>query len=114
MKTKNEALRKSFGLGAPGKAGAKPGGPPAGGPPAGGPGGGRPQLTQAQRDKMKALREEYTKGLKAVLTPTQFTNYEKGMKDMMAKMRAQFGGGPGGPGGPGAAGKKKGTPPPQA
>ena len=100
---KVQELMKASGFGKPGGPGAagKPGGP-------GAAGGG-------MREKMKPIMDGYTNGMKAILTPTQFTAYEKGVKEARAKMRAQFGGGkPGGPGGPAGAGKKKGTPPPTA
>lgn len=108
---KGEELRKSLmGNAKPGANGAKPGGP-------GGPGGGRIQMTPELREKFKAIQDGYLKGLKGILTPTQYSDYEKQMKDLMAKMRAKGPGGPGGApgkGGPGAppgksGGKGKGT-----
>ena len=96
---KVQELFKSAGGGKPGAGG--PGGP-------GGPGGG-------MREKMKPIMDGYQSGMKAILTPTQYKDYEKGVKEAREKMRAQFGGGPGGPGagGKGAGkGKGKGTPPP--
>lgn len=107
---KAEALRKSLGAG---KGGAKAG---AGAPPAGGPGG-RPQISPEVREKMKAINEGYVAGLKKILTPNQFATYEKEVKAMRDKMKAQFGnraGGPGAAAGKGKGNKKGGTPPPQA
>jgi Spy/CpxP family protein refolding chaperone len=94
---KVQELMKASGFGKPGAGGAPGQGKP------GGPGG--------MREKMKPIMDGYTNGMKAILTPTQYAGYEKGVKEARAKMRAQFGGGK--PGGPGA-GKKKGTPPPTA
>ena len=108
---KAEALRKSLGAG---KGGAKAGGAKAGAgaPPAGGPGG-RPQISPEVREKMKAINEGYVAGLKKILTPNQFSTYEKEVKAMRDKMKAQFGNRAGGPGAAKGAGKK-GNKPPQA
>lgn len=98
-----------------GKGGAKGGQkPPAGGPPAGGAKGGPGGGMSGMREKMKPIQDAYLAGIKATLTPAQFTAYEKGVKEAREKMRAQFGGGKGGPGTAGAAGKAKGKggPPP--
>ena len=106
---KVQDLMKTMGPG-PGAAGAgKAGG--AGKPGAGGAGRPDPAKRKEMQEKFKPIMEGYTKGLKGILTPPQFTAYEKGMKEAMDKMRAQFGGGKAG--GPGA-GKGKGTPPPTA
>ena len=93
------------------------GGPGAGGPgKAGGPGAGKPGGNFAgMREKFKPIMDSYNAGLKGILTPPQFTAYEKGMKEMREKMKAEraAGGGPGTPPGKGAGkGKGKGTPPP--
>ena len=107
---KVQDLMKASGFGG-GPGAGKPGGPGAAGKP-GGPGG----QGGGMREKMKPIMDGYTKGMKSILTPTQYTAYEKGVKEAREKMRAQFGGGksggPGAAGGPG--GKKKGTPPPTA
>ena len=71
------------------------------------------------REKLKPVMDGYTSGLKAILTPPQTAAYEKGMKEMMEKRKAERGaGGPGAGAGVGAGkgkGKGKGgTPPPTA
>ena len=98
-KAKMDAFRKSF-TSATGGAGA-------------GKAGERPKPTDAQKAQGKAIRDGYHSGLAKILTPTQMMTYDKEMKAMMEKMKAQFGGGKG-PGGPEGAGKGKGkgTPPP--
>ena len=56
------------------------------------------------RDKFRAVREDYNKGLKSILTPAQLKKYEELRKAEMQKMRQQFGGGRGfGGGRPGGA-----------
>lgn len=67
----------------------------------------------AMREKFKGLMEGYRDGIKKALTAPHYAEYEKGVKEMMQKIREKGGfggrpGGPGGPGGPGAAGAGKG------
>ena len=50
---------------------------------------------EERREKMKAVREEMTKKMQSILTPEQFSKWEK---------MPQMGPRPGGPGGPGAPG----------
>ncbi len=53
---------------------------------------------EERREKMKAGREEMQKQMKTILTPEQYTKWEKLRKEGGPGRR----GGPGGPGGPGA------------
>lgn len=106
LKSKTEEkMKEAFkGMGGPGagagaKGGKGKGAPPAGGPPAGGPPAG-------MREKMKEIFDGYTTGLKKILTPTQQKDYEKGMKELRAKMQKERANGGGAPGGPGGAGRK--------
>jgi Spy/CpxP family protein refolding chaperone len=72
----------------------------------GGPGGDR----SAMREKLKPVMDGYQTGLKKIMTPAQFSEYEKAMKEMRKKFQNRGPGGPGA-GGPGAgkgAGKGKG------
>lgn len=74
----------------------------------------RPKMSPEMREKFKAITEGYQAGLKKILTPTQFADYEKGIKEMRAKMRGGAGGPGAGAAGKGKGNKKGGTPPPQA
>lgn len=93
-----------------------PGGPPpgkGGGKPGAGAGAGRPGGNfPGMREKFKPIMEAYNAGIKAILTPPQYAAYEKGMKEMNEKRKAERDAA----GGAGAAGKGKGkgkgTPPP--
>ena len=112
QKKVQELMKSMGGPGGPGGPGTPPG--KGGGKPGAGAGGGKGGGNFAgMREKFKPIMEGYTAGIKGILTPPQYTAYEKGMKEMAAKMKAEraAGGGPGGPGGKGA-GKGKGTPPP--
>ncbi|MCW5936053.1 MAG: hypothetical protein KIT11_01940 [Fimbriimonadaceae bacterium] len=44
---------------------------------------------EAMRGKMQKIQADYQAGMKATLTPAQFTKYEARMKEEMAKLRAQ-------------------------
>jgi Spy/CpxP family protein refolding chaperone len=63
---------------------------PKGGPgdarPDGGQGGGRPQLDDATRAKMDAIRTNSQKDYRAVLTPAQQAIFDKNVADMKARM----------------------------
>ncbi|HLO99006.1 MAG TPA: hypothetical protein VK171_10465, partial [Fimbriimonas sp.] len=100
MKTKMEALMKSAAPKGDGKADKNKGGPAAGGP-----GARRMQMSPELRQKFTAIRDDYQAGLKKTLTPKQFGEYEKAVKEMREKMRQQFGNRGPGAGGPAGAGK---------
>jgi len=56
----------------------------------------------AMRESYKKLMKDYQTGLEKLLTPSQWTDYQKAMKEMRSKM-----GGRGGAGAPGAPGEKR-------
>jgi len=64
----------------------RPKGAPEGGRPDGGQGGGRPQLDEATKAKMDAIRTKSQSEFRAVLTPAQQAIFDKNVAEMKVRM----------------------------